>query len=343
MLRFVLFPFAIAYDLATNIRNVLYDRGYKPSAAFEIPLISVGNVTIGGTGKTPMIEYLIRLLGSYRVSTLSRGYGRKTRGLRIATETDNAATIGDEPSQLFRKFGSKVTVAVAEERVLGISSLLHDRPDTDVILLDDAFQHRKVRPSLQIVLTDFNRPFYTDFVLPMGRLRESRKGVSRADLIVVTKCPQDLQEEQMMRIEEEIRTYSDKPVFFATVRYGTPLGFEWNNVPATAKIVLVTGIAAPGNLVSYLKQHYSVIRHFDFPDHHSYNTAEIRKICEVAGREGASVITTEKDAVKLDSSGFREICTGIPFFYLPIQTEFLKNGKEFDEMVLNVLRARDAL
>ena len=289
-----------------------------------------------------MIEYLVRLLAPpHHVATLSRGYRRKTRGFRIASEADTPATIGDEPFQLFRKFGTRVAVCVSEERALGIAQLLQARDETDLVLLDDAFQHRRVRPMFQVVLTDYNRPFFDDFVLPMGRLRESRKGIVRADVVVVTKCPAELQDEQMMSVEEQIRDYTDRPVFFATIRYGTPIGFEGNMSPAGEKVVLVTGIASPANLVSYVQQHYTLIRHFDFPDHHIYNTEEIRRICNVAIKSGASVITTEKDAVKLDVPEYRQLCKEAPFFYMPIQTEFLKNGKEFDEMILNSLRHRN--
>jgi len=338
MFRFILFPFAVLYDLVTNVRNVLYERGYQPSTSFDIPVISVGNLAVGGTGKTPMIEYLIRLLTPpYHIATLSRGYGRNTRGFRIASENETSSTLGDEPLQLFKKFGSKVTVSVAEERVLGISQLVDEHPDIDVILLDDAFQHRRVRPLFQILLTDFNRPFYADYLLPMGRLRESRRGVDRADIVIVTRSPLDLREDQMMKIEDEVRNYTMKPVFFSTVRYGTPLGFEGTTVPIAGKVILLTGIADAQHIETYVKQHFTMIKHFEFSDHHAYDTAELKKICTFARSAQASVITTEKDAVKLDSPVFRATLAGTPFFYLPIQTEFLKNGKEFDEMVLNVL------
>jgi tetraacyldisaccharide 4'-kinase len=339
MFRFVLFPFAVLFDMVTTIRNTLYDRGYKPSASFEIPVISVGNLTVGGTGKTPMIEYLIRLLSPpYKIATLSRGYGRKTKGFRTASENENPGTVGDEPFQVFKKFGQKVTVAVGEERALAIPQIIHDFPATDVILLDDAFQHRQVRPSFQIVLSDYERPFYNDFLLPAGRLRESRKGVSRADMVVITKCPAVLKEDKMMEIEEAIRTYTPKPVFFTTVTYGTPIAFEGNDQPVSDKIVLVSGIANSRNLEAYIRRRYNLVKHFDFADHHAYNTGDVRRIADYARKEGAAVITSEKDAVKLDITEFRTVSRGASFFYLPIGIEFLKNGKEFDEMILNVLR-----
>ena len=190
LLRILLFPFSWLYYLITQIRNRLYDRGLKPSVKFELPVICVGNLTVGGTGKTPMIEHLIRLLQNrFKVATLSRGYGRATKGIRIAGPSENASTIGDEPFQFYTKFGKRITVAVGEERALAIPTILQECSDTQIILLDDGFQHRKVSPGFSILLTDYHRPFYNDFLLPSGRLRESRWGAERADVIVVTKCP----------------------------------------------------------------------------------------------------------------------------------------------------------
>jgi tetraacyldisaccharide 4'-kinase len=337
---FLLYPFAVLYDVATSIRNALYDRGYKPSTAFDIPVISVGNLAVGGTGKTPMVEYLIRLLGpSFRIATLSRGYGRDTRGFRMAASNDTPATIGDEPFQLFSKFGEKITVAVGEERALAIANILQEREDTDVVILDDAFQHRKLRPSFQILLTDFERPFFGDFLLPAGRLRESRKGAARADVVIVSKCPRDLKEEAMMRIADKIRYYAPKPVFFTSVRYGNPIAFDQRHQPDIQNVVLVSGIARTTGLVRYVGKSYKIIRHFNYRDHHVYSAADVRKICETARHGNAMVITTEKDASKLNAPAFREIISDTPFFYLPIETEFVKNGKEFDEMILNVLKS----
>jgi tetraacyldisaccharide 4'-kinase len=333
----LLFPFSILYDAITSIRNRLYNTGVKPVARFDVPVLSVGNLSVGGTGKTPMIEYLIRLLsGDYKVATLSRGYGRKTRGMRIAAAGDNASTIGDEPFQFFRKFGDKVAVAVGEDRAFAIPHILQERPQTDLLLLDDAFQHRRVLPSFQILLTDYHNLFVSDYLLPAGRLRESKRGADRADVVLVTKCPGTMTDDEMITIEGSIRKYTKKPVFFTRICYG-------NVLPATdtapykfEKVVVVSGIANPAPLIEYLKRHYEIVRHFNFRDHHAYSGQDLQEICSASARSGAVVVTTEKDVVKMDPKIFRE--GGVSLYYLPIEVEFVKNGKEFDEMVLNAAR-----
>jgi tetraacyldisaccharide 4'-kinase len=338
VLKLLLFPFAVLYDAVTTIRNMLYNRGYKPVASFEIPVISIGNLAVGGTGKTPMVEYLVRLFTpQYKVATLSRGYGRKTKGFRIAGPGDNATTIGDEPYQLYRKFDGKVTVSVGEERAIAIPYLLNESPDTQIVLLDDAFQHRPVKPAFQLLLTDYSNLFYQDMLLPAGRLRESSRGASRADIIVVTKCPPTLKEGEMMDIEGLIRDYADKPIFFSTIRYGTPIAMG-HAKPLNQRVVLLSGIANHKPIEEYLRLHYQILKHFAFPDHHSYTTNDLDKVVDFAKKENAVVFTTEKDAVKLDSEAFRKMLQGTPFFYLPIETEFLKNGKEFDEVLLNTVK-----
>jgi tetraacyldisaccharide 4'-kinase len=337
-IKLILYPFAVLYDLITSIRNSLYERGYKPKATFDIPVIGVGNLAIGGTGKTPMVEYIIRLFNpQFKIATLSRGYGRKTKGFRIAGNADDASTVGDEPFQLHRKFDGKVKVAVGEERALAIPGILQEFPDTQVIILDDAFQHRKVNPSFQVVLTDYNNLFYKDYLLPAGRLRESSRGLSRADAIVVTKCPFDLKEGEMMQIESSIRDYANKPIFFAGIRYGNPVSLE-NLNPVSESVILVSGIATHAPLEKYISTQYKMIRHFAFADHHSFSKTELATIVKMADAENASVIMTEKDSVKLDPAFLKSLTGGVSFFYLPIKTEFLKNGKEFDEMLLNVVQ-----
>jgi tetraacyldisaccharide 4'-kinase len=341
VLRVLLFPFALIYDAITTLRNMLYDMGYKPSASFDVPVIGIGNISVGGTGKTPMTEYLIRLFyPQYKIVTLSRGYGRKTTGFRIASTQDNSSSIGDEPYQIYQKFGSKVKVTVGEERALAIANIMHEFPDTEVIVMDDAFQHRKVKPGFQVVLTELNNPFYNDYLLPAGRLRESRQGIKRADAIVITKCPADLSIEKMMEVEKCVREYSDKPVFFATIRYGNPVAIsDQANFQPTA--VLVSGIANPQPFVDYARSQFTIVRHFDFRDHHDYTISDIRSISEVAKRENAIILTTEKDAVKINTAALRSAFSGLSVFYLPIETTFIRNGKDFDEMVLNALSTRD--
>jgi tetraacyldisaccharide 4'-kinase len=331
----LLFPFSVLYGLITQTRNQLYDLGIKPAASFDIPVISVGNLSVGGTGKTPMIEYLIRLLSDdFRVATLSRGYGRKTRGVRIAKDSDGAGTIGDEPFQFYQKFKGKVIVAVGEERAIAIPYILDQHPEVNLILLDDAFQHRKVRPSFQILLTDFNNLFITDLLLPAGRLRESKSGAGRADAIIVTKCPPQVTDDQMMEIEGAIRKFNQKALFFSKVSYGNILPVDGQCLSGPEKVILVTGLANAKPLEDYIRHNYELIRHFSFRDHHVYTSHDLRRICEAARKDHAVVVTTEKDMVKMDMRIFKEATVSL--HYLPIEIEFLKGGKEFDEMILNV-------
>ena len=225
--KIFLFPLAVLYDAITRLRNHLFDSGLKPSFEFETRVISVGNLAVGGTGKTPMTEYLIRILcKDFKISTLSRGYGRRTKGLRFGSNDDTATTLGDEPYQLYRKFNHQVTVAVGEDRAFAIPNILQQFPETEIILMDDAFQHRFVKPQLSILVSEFNNPFYADFVMPFGRLREARKGVARADLIVFTKCPKEATKEEFdLRIKESKKYAGNKPIFFASIRYSLPVNF----------------------------------------------------------------------------------------------------------------------
>lgn len=338
VLTILLYPFSVLYDAVTSIRNRLYDTGIRPSARFGIPLVGVGNLSVGGTGKTPMIEYLIRLLSDgYRLATLSRGYGRKTKGIRIASEKESAVTIGDEPMQFYRKFADKAVVAVGEDRALAVPYILHSHPEVNVILLDDAFQHRRVKPSFQILLTAYNHLFVEDYLLPAGRLRESKRGAMRADVIVVTKCPANISDDEMISIESSIRRYSKKAVFFTSICYGSVLPSNGIASYKPDRVILVTGIANPGPMDEYLRKNYEVVRQFSFPDHHAYSPQDLETVCDAAAAENAAVVTTEKDLVKIEVGVFQR--RSVPLYYLPIEIEFLKDGKEFDEMVLNAVKS----
>jgi tetraacyldisaccharide 4'-kinase len=335
MLRLLLFPFSIIYDLITRTRNHLYNIGHKASFRFDVPVISVGNLNAGGSGKTPMTEYIIRLLSTnYKLATLSRGYKRRSKGFRIANSDDNASTIGDEPYQMFLKFGNNVVVTVGEDRAYAIPNILQDHEDLGAILLDDAFQHRAVNPSLSILLTDYNRPFTRDYVLPAGNLRESRKGASRADIVVVTKCPS--QKLNTEALADDIRKYAgDKPVFFTTLKYRDLVSFGSLSKPS-GKIVVVTGIANPDPLYDHLKQHFEILKHFRYADHHPFTESEIMDIhYEVQQISDACIVTTEKDMVRLRSTA---TVVKHPWFYIPIEVEFLKNGSEFDALVARQLK-----
>lgn len=333
----VLFPFALVYDAVTRARNNLYDLGIRPSAAFDVPTIGVGNLAVGGTGKTPMVEYLIRQLRSeYRIATLSRGYGRDTRGVRIAGDQDTAQTIGDEPMQFYQKFNRDVVVAVGEERVFAVPYILDHAPDVNLVLLDDVFQHRRIKPALQILLTDFSRPFVDDFLLPAGRLRESRSGAQRADVVVVTKCPASMHDDDKVRLSSRIGRYTHAPVFFSSLRYGEARAVCGDVSDLPEKVVLVSGIANPSPLERYLKERCEVIDHIRFRDHHRYTRADLDRISDVAQKGGAGVVTTEKDFTKISDAVFKE--REVSLFVVPIEMTFIKNGEDFNEIVRNRIR-----
>lgn len=318
----LLFPFAIIYDLITRFRNHLYNIDYKKSFSFERNVISVGNLSVGGTGKTPMIMYLADHLISRgkSVAILSRGYGRKTKGFRICSEEDNAATVGDESFTYFENYREKVMVAVGEDRAIAIPFILAEKPDLDVILLDDAFQHRSVKPSFSILLTTFERPFWRDFVMPSGRLREARNGADRADVVVVTKSPKKIEHEELDKL--------GKPHFQTKISYGNPVAFSEGHLHK--KVVAVAGLANNDPFMEYLQKEYYVVKTFSFGDHYSYSIKDVASMVEFMKREEASLITTHKDAVKLQ--GFEELK---PFgcYYLPINVAFLENEEHFLQMV----------
>ncbi len=340
-LKLLLYPFAAIYNGVMRVRNHLYDSGQKPTFSFETAVIAVGNLNVGGSGKTPMVEYLIQLLGDrFPTVTLSRGYRRDTTGYRIAGEGDTAKTIGDEPYQMYRKFGTLVHIAVGEDRVFAIPNILHEFPDTQVLLLDDALQQRSIVPSLSILLTAAERPFYRDYVLPFGRLRESRSGARRADVVVVTKCseamPDGLQQEMAACIR---RHAGDKPVFFSRIGYGEVKPFHPGR-SFTNRIVLITGIANAGSIEEYCASQFTLMKHFRYADHHKYTTRDLDEIDRfLTSQPGdVTVLTTEKDMAKLDCPEFVQYTGRWSCFYLPIRQVFLKDGSKFDAMVLGAVQ-----
>lgn len=341
VLKLLLYPFALIYSGVMRVRNHLYDIGHKPSFDFETTIISVGNLNVGGSGKTPMTEYLIRLLSDkFPTVTLSRGYKRETAGFRMATGNDTAKTIGDEPFQMFRKFGNRVHVAVGEDRVFAIPHILHEFPETQALILDDGYQQRSIRPSLNILLTRFEHPFYDDFILPYGRLREPRSCAARAHVIVVTKCPEGTTDEEQLKIEKGIQKFANgKPVFFTRVEYGQPIPVRKEHA-LTEKVVLVTGIASADQLKEYCDSNFKLVRHFRFADHHRYSEADLREI-ELAckSQEAVVVLTTEKDMAKLECPEFTGFLERNAWFSLPIRQVFLKDGSKFDALVLDAVKA----
>ncbi len=319
----LLYPFSLLYDGVTALRNVMFDKGIKRSMGFSVPTLVVGNLNLGGSGKTPMVEFLIDVFQeNYRLSTLSRGYGRKTRGFILAESHLGPREIGDEPFQIFSKYGQQVTVTVGEDRVKAIPEIMARRPETQMILLDDAFQHRYVRGDFNILLTTFQKPFFEDKVMPLGTLRESPKGARRADLVVVTKTPFDVGEQLKNEYFSKIRKYSDAKICFAKMVYGKPYPLNPEFTEEKKKVVLISGIANDKLLHKEVRGKYEVLARLDFGDHYQYKVKDAQKIRELVSDSGdVMILTTEKDAVKLKNPVFDNYLSEIPIFVLPIRVE----------------------
>ncbi len=327
--RYLLLPISWIYGAIIWLRNKLYDKNILKSASFNFPVICVGNLATGGTGKTPMTEYLIRLLkNDYKTATLSRGYKRKTAGFAIADKNTTALEIGDEPMQFHQKFPD-VTVAVGEERIVAIPQLLHDRPETEVIILDDAFQHRQVNAGLDVILTEYGNLYTRDFILPAGDLRDVRSSSKRADVIIVTKCKANLSEREKKLIIAEIKPAVNQTVYFTTIVYGQPYHlFTKKEITLTPDygILLVCGIANPGQLKKHLTENadsYDMLRYADHHIFHSNDLKDIKQQFEKIVSEKKIVLTTEKDAVRLEK--FELELTDFPVYVIPIQHVFLFN------------------
>jgi tetraacyldisaccharide 4'-kinase len=338
--RYLLLPLSLIYGAVIWLRNWLFDKNILRSASFNFPVICVGNIATGGTGKTPMTEYLIRLLQQhYDTAALSRGYKRKTKGFAIADADTTALEIGDEPMQFHNKF-PHVTVAVGEERLVAIPQLLHDKPQTQVIILDDAFQHRAVKAGFNIVLTAYNNLYTRDFMLPAGDLRDVRASIKRADIIVVTKCKPDITEKEKKVITEELNSKNGQPVFFTEIAYAAPYHLFSNetvSINQYTNILLVCGIANPKPLKDYLTNRLNTYDMLRYPDHHIFDMddlAEIKKQFEKTKTPNKIILTTEKDAVRLVK--FENELKHLPVFVLPIEHAFLFNEAEiFNKLVLN--------
>lgn len=339
-LKILLYPFSLLYGLVMWVRNRFYDTNVLTAVEFDLPVIAVGNLSVGGTGKTPHVEHLIRILKDrYRVATLSRGYNRRTSGYLLADASSTAAQLGDEPMQFHQKFPD-IEVCVGEERMLAIPQLLGERPETEVILLDDAFQHRSVKPGMNILITEYKRRFTKDHVVPFGRLREGRKGYERANCIIVSKCPQHLTDAEKNAIRQEINPLPHQQLFFTSLVYGelydmfsaTPV-----TVPDDATILLVCGIARPEPLLEQLKQNYMNVYLLPFPDHYYYSVPDLEKIKrELGNLPGNSklVVTTEKDAVRLQLLEEKLRPLNIPIAVMPVEISFLYGeGESFNNYI----------
>jgi tetraacyldisaccharide 4'-kinase len=338
VLQILLSPFSLVYGIIISSINFFYEIGLLKASRFSIPVIGVGNLSIGGAGKTPHIEYLIELLKDYiDVATLSRGYKRQTTGFRYVQTTDTALTVGDEPLQYRRKYPD-IVVAVGESRAYAIPQILQQFPKTQTILLDDAFQHRGVKPGLNILLTAFDHLFTDDYLLPAGRLREWRSGYKRADIIIVTKCPTEVSDLQKTDIIKKIQPMSYQNVFFSYYEYGYPYNF-YNpkhriSLDSELDVILLSAIANTDYLMTYLLDQVKSVHEIEYEDHHMFDGHDIERITKVFQNHGQSrklILTTEKDAMRLELHKETLQKNNIPVFVLPTKVKFHHaEGEVFD-------------
>jgi tetraacyldisaccharide 4'-kinase len=339
-LRYLLLPFSLIYGLILLIRNKLFDQGILKSAAFELPVICIGNLAVGGSGKTPVTEYLVNLLQGKRIAILSRGYGRNTKGFLLANADSTATTIGDEPLQYFHKF-KDITVAVCEDRTKGINLLKNDH---DVILLDDAFQHRKVSAGLNILLFEYAKFFKPQFLLPAGNLREPFSGFKRANLVLVTKAPLPITKKDQSNIERKFKAAPQVPVLFSYLTYQNLIPVYSKQLVApdidgTLHVHLLSGIANPKPLYDYLKQQSKAVVHHEFPDHYQFSSKDIVRLVASFKNDTAVhkvIVTTEKDAKRLLDASIKELLLDLPIFYLPVQIVINEADRHtFDQKILD--------
>ena len=348
----LLYPLALIWGMITSFRNFLYNSGVLKSAEFHLPIICVGNITVGGTGKTPHTEYIAELLRSnFKVATLSRGYKRTSRGFLIASPATQVKEIGDEPMQIFRKFPD-IVVTVDRNRVNGVNRILAEKPETEVIILDDAFQHRRITPGFSILLTDFERLIIRDHMMPYGNLRESFGNMRRADIIIISKSPENISPIQRRIIVKEIDKSPYQNLYFTSMVYRNPLPVfeamsQVANIPdlsdpENSGIVLITGIANPQPFKEYLQKSFKEIIHLSFPDHYNFKEKDLQRIASEYQNLKSTckyIITTEKDGVRLRE--FTNIAEPLKsaFFYIPIGIHFLNDDKEeFDNMIVEYVR-----
>ena len=338
----LLYPVSRLYGMGVAVRNKLFDQGiFFKQQEFKVPVVVVGNIAMGGTGKTPHVEYIIEALRDrYNIGVLSRGYKRSTKGFVLATPQSRPEDIGDESYQVYRKFGPGITVAVCEKRVDGINRMLEINPKIDLILLDDAFQHRYVKPTVSIVLTEHNRPVFKDSLLPYGRLREPGGALNRADIVIVTKCPPDMKPMQYRIFEENLNLFPFQKLYFSKYNYGHLVPVfpdDVENVPSFdtmepgTSLLAVTGVANPKPFVRYLRRRKAKVKLKRFGDHHNFTSSDMSEIekefNELPG-PGKFIVTTEKDAVRLFNSPYFPHALKSVIFYVPIKVDFIDRSHE---------------
>lgn len=347
-MKYLLYPISLLYGAIMDLRNFLFDHKLLRSESFCLPILSVGNITVGGTGKTPHVEYLIRLLQqqAYRIAVLSRGYGRRTKGFIMLSTTAHAEQVGDEPLQIKLKYPD-VTVAVDEKRVDGVNRLLESDPTIETIVLDDAFQHRYIKPSLSILLIDHARPIDKDMLLPAGHLREAASGIGRADIVIISKCPPSLiPSEHEAGYRRRLRLRPEQQLYFTSICYDQKLKTACDNrtcnlsdISSDAILILVTGIASPTLLYNEMKQYFQQISLLTFPDHHKYSINDMRRIqheWEQAGNRPKYIVTTEKDVMRFREGIAADYSFYRSLYYLPIQIVFKGDGAiKFNQTIYN--------
>ena len=331
IMTYVLKPLSWLYGGITGLRNWMFDQGILPQEEFDVPVVSVGNITVGGTGKTPHVEYILsRLSLDYKIAVLSRGYKRKTKGFILANSHSTPESIGDEPLQIYRKYGQNAKVAVCESRRRGIKELMRQFPDLEMILLDDGFQHRYVKPKVSILLMDFSRPIYEDHLLPLGRLRESAHQIGRADMVIVTKCPEDLPPLEYRLISKKLDLMSFQGLYFSRFSYGAltpvfpdeePYNVSLSSLTERDGVFLVSGIANPRGFVRHFKSYPFKVKVAHFDDHRDFTREDIHLIKEKFHKltgERKIIITTEKDAVRLMYNPYFPSELKKLIFFLPV-------------------------
>lgn len=345
LIRILLAPFSFLYGLVVMMRNASYDSGLVKSTTFNIPVISVGNLTIGGAGKTPHIEYIIQLLRPYlNVATLSRGYKRKSKGFLFIEPNSNVEQAGDEPLVMKQKYRD-VIVAVSESRVIGVSKIIQQFPATQTVLLDDAFQHRSINPGLNILLTTYDDPYSSDYLLPAGRLREFRSASKRADIVIVTKCPENLTENEAIEVKKSLNLDHSQRIFYSYYKYANPYYIFNPNyrlaLDKTYSVILLSAIANVDYLRSYLEEIVADVEGVQFEDHHQFSPHDVSQIKRSFDRipsDRKFILTTEKDAVRLGPHRQFILDNQLPVYILPLQVKFhFDEQGAFDQCVKNYL------
>ncbi len=346
--KILLFPFAVIYGIITSLRNLLYDWKFLKSKSVDIHTICVGNLAVGGTGKTPHVEYLINILqNDFKIAILSRGYKRKTSGFIQATNLSTAFDIGDEPLQ-YKTKNPQIEVCVDANRVNGIKKILEFPEPPKVVILDDAFQHRALNCELKIVISEYNNLYLNDCMMPAGYLRESKKGIERADIIIVSKTPDKTTAIQIRNVIKDLKPLAHQQLFFTWLKYGELKGFQ--NPTDTIdtlndlfryRIVAFTGIGNPQPMITYLKEYASDVKHIQFPDHHRFTIQDIADVrAQLDAIEGGNkiVVTTEKDAMRLRGTDLQDIANTLPLYVLPIEVDFKDKTQEFNDTIINYVR-----